>query len=227
MKNAFTVARLENEQGFSLVELLAVVTILTIMTAVSIFYFAGHNKLYKVEDQALKLVDVLQEAKQRALTQRRMMRVQVNIDPQINAIQLIDEKQPGNEADDVVVRTVPLAALAEAQVDGRPLNVTTDPPESTPVVSAPFAQSDHPLSANDRVAVVRFSSDGKAFNRGSNARGSNAVSTGMTFYVWQPRSDDAKRSQMTRAITILGATGSVRMWDYDHARATNNWTQRR
>ena len=65
--------------GFSMPELLVVLTIIGVMGAVAIFYATAHKKLYQPDDQALQIADILQEGRQRALTQRRPMRVEINL----------------------------------------------------------------------------------------------------------------------------------------------------
>ncbi len=79
-------------KGFSLIELLIVLTLIMIMSGVSFFYFNTYQRLYKPDDQSLQIVDILQEARQHALTQRETIRVEVDIT--VNVVRLIDENTP-------------------------------------------------------------------------------------------------------------------------------------
>src|ERR1044072_9714123 len=90
------------ESGFSIVELLIVLLISSIMLAITGYYFVNHQKLYKPDDQALKIVDILQEARQRALTQRETVRVEIDLTDSI--VRLVDENTPTTETDDREVR---------------------------------------------------------------------------------------------------------------------------
>ena len=47
-----------------MVELLLVLAIASILASVSIFYLSAYQRLYKPDDEALKLVDLLQEARE-------------------------------------------------------------------------------------------------------------------------------------------------------------------
>src|SRR5262245_48555700 len=67
------------EAGFSLIELLTVVLVIFALGGLSLFYLVGHQKAYKPDDESLLITDVLQEARQRSLTERRTMRVEINL----------------------------------------------------------------------------------------------------------------------------------------------------
>lgn len=202
----------KNEAGFSLLELLTVAIVIVILTTVSLFYLTAQRKLYNADEQSLKIIDIIQEARQRSLTQREFMRVEVDLTS--NIARLIDENEGDTAMDDDVVREVALYPSALVRVDGRPTNVTSMPPEPLPIPEAEFRGSLHPLSANHEVATFRFRLDGTVHNAGTNATGANSVPTGFTLYIWKPDNDNGETSTLVRAITILGATGSVRMWDY-------------
>ena len=66
-------------RGFSMVELLIVLTVMTILTGISLFYLSGHQRLFRPDEQTLKMVDIFQEARQRSLTQRETMRVEIDL----------------------------------------------------------------------------------------------------------------------------------------------------
>jgi prepilin-type N-terminal cleavage/methylation domain-containing protein len=63
-KELFTEKRFD--AGFSIAELLVVLAIIGVMSAVVIFYATAHKKLYQPDDQALQIADILQEGRQRA-----------------------------------------------------------------------------------------------------------------------------------------------------------------
>jgi prepilin-type N-terminal cleavage/methylation domain-containing protein len=204
-------AQTNAQHGFSLIELLVTMSVIVILTGISIFFLTGQKKLYNTDEEALKIIDLIQDARQRSLTQREILRVEIDLTS--NMGRLINENDPTITTDDVILRQVPLYPTSNVRLDTRPTNVTTAPPEDQPAPTAVFTGSLHPLSAGHNVATFRFKRDGTVVNAGSNAIGANAVATGATLYIWKPITGNVNQSDMTKAITILGASGAVRMWD--------------
>jgi len=212
--------------GFSLVELLIVLTVIAILSGIIGYYLTYHRTAYKPDDQALLIVDILQEARQRSLTQREVLRVEIDIVD--NIIRLIDENEPGTEDDDRMIRQLALADVNEVKVEERPAEIFDNPPETLPVPSANFKPSIYPPSTPHRVCTLRFLSNGTVVDAGNSPTGTNAVPTGTTLHVWSPNKVNADESDIARAITITGTTGSVRLWEYNRAStATNKWMDSR
>ena len=69
----------KRSKGFSLIELVIALVVVSILTAISIPYLYSYKKLYKTEDQAIKIMDFMREAGQLALTKRRTIRVDIDI----------------------------------------------------------------------------------------------------------------------------------------------------
>ncbi|MEP6944989.1 MAG: prepilin-type N-terminal cleavage/methylation domain-containing protein [Acidobacteriota bacterium] len=213
--------------GYSIVELLVVLAVLAILTSISIFYAAGHKKLYQPDDQALQISDILQEARQRALTQRRSMRVEINTTT--NTVKLYDENLDATTAsDDVALKSLALFTTVNVRVDTRPAEISYNPPESLPVPSAVFKPSVYPPSISQTVATIRFLANGSAVDAGTNAIGTGAVPTGVTLHIWAPSKANTAQSDIARSITILGATGVIRLWEFDRSSsASNKWEDSR
>lgn len=225
MKKPKTTQSKTNQNGFSLAELLIALIIIGILSLISVFYLTAHTRLYKVEDQALKIVDILQEAKQRALNERQTMRVEINTIK--NAVILIDENTAASgDSDDREIKRLTLAHTNEVRVGARPANISADPAEPTPVSPLAFAPSSHPLTTGNSVGVIRFSSSGLVLSAGTNSVGAGATMTGATVYVWKPKKSAPTDSEMTRGITVLGPSGTIRMWNFDHQAANPVWKNR-
>jgi prepilin-type N-terminal cleavage/methylation domain-containing protein len=224
MEKLKTKNRETNQSGFSLIELLVVVVMILLLFGVSLFYLIPHRNLYRVEDLSLQIVDILQDAKQLALNQRQTMRVEINNSK--SAIILIDENSPTMDSDDREVKRIALPYAYEVTVGVRPSNVSVEPTEPSPVPVPAFAPSSNPLTQANSVAVLRFTSTGLVRNAGVNALGSGSVMTGATIYAWKPRRPGQTISEMTRGITVLGATGTVRLWNYAHNDSTPGWRNR-
>jgi prepilin-type N-terminal cleavage/methylation domain len=213
-------------RGFSLLELLIVVSIIFILSGVSMFFLSAHQRLYKPDEQATRIIDLLQEARQRSLTQRETMRVEIDLTD--NIARLIDENKPETADDDVKIREVVLISANEATIRVRPPDITSNPPESLPVPPAQFKQSIYPPSALHDVCTIRFLRNGTVVNEGSDAVGTNAVPTGLTLFIWSPKKDKPDESEIARAITVVGTTGAVRLWEYDRQSSdANKWKDSR
>lgn len=211
----------QTERGFSVLELLVVIGIIVIMSTVVLFYATAHRKLYRPDDQALQITDMLQEARQRALTQRRTMRVEINLTN--NSAKLYDENTNATSAsDDVLIKSLALFVTADVRVDTRPSEIGYNPPESMPVPTAVFKTSVYPTSISQSVCTIRFLSNGSAVDAGTNSIGAGAVPTGVTLHVWQPNKNNNTQSDIARSITVLGATGVIRLWEFDHSSAASN-----
>jgi Tfp pilus assembly protein FimT len=202
----------EDQRGFSFLELLIIAVILIVMATLAISQLGSHKSLYATEDQALSIINVLREARHRALSQRQVMRVEV--DTTDNMCRLIDENATGNVADDEVVREVNLESTTVVRLDKRPSNLGSHtPPSPSNFDNAFFAASDHPKSAGHVVWVARFLSDGSVVNTGGDI-------TSSTIYIWQPEDSDSNASatsdtKTVRAITLFGGTAAVRLWGFN------------
>lgn len=76
-----------------MIEILIVLTGITILPGISVFYLSRHERLFRRDEQALKIIDVFQKARQRSLTQRETMRADFDL-PDKMAL-LIDESLSG------------------------------------------------------------------------------------------------------------------------------------
>lgn len=209
-----------------MVELLIVLAVITILLGISLFYLSGHERLYRPDEQALKIIDVFQEARQRSLTQRETMRVEIDLTD--NVVRLIDENLPNTVDDDRVLRNITLAPQAQVKLTSRPPDISTNPVEIMPVPAAQFRPSIYPPSSAHNVCTFRFLRNGSVVNEGTDAVGSNATTTGVTLFIWSPKPNNANESEIARAITVIGATGSVRFWEYNrNVSDTNKWKDSR
>ena len=205
-------SRIKSAEGFSIAELMVVITILVIVALFS-FMSLGSEKLYDTDKQALKIVDLLQEAKQRSLSQRNTMRVEINTTKK--SVRLIDERVLGDASDDREIKSISYSEN-NVYIGTVPSNMTDTPTELTPVSPITFTTSNHPLSNGDNVATMRFLRNGTVTNAGSDAIGTGAVPTGVTIHVWSKFPNDTSatptNAQIFRAITVLGTRGSTRIW---------------
>ena len=213
-------------RGFSIVELLIVLTVITILTGISLFYLSGHQRLFRPDEEALQIIDVFQEARQRSLTQRETMRVEIDLTD--NMMRLIDENLPNTPDDDRIIRASVLLPQTDVKINSRPPDIATNPLEIMPVPIAQFRTSIYPPSISHNVCTFRFLRNGTVVNEGTDSIGSNATTTGLTLFIWSPKKDTTNESEIARAITVIGATGSVRFWEYNrNLTETNKWKDSR
>lgn len=187
--------------GFSLIEILIVITMITILTAISIPYIYNSTKLYKTEDQSLQIMDLMREAGQIALTKRRTIRLDIDLSNGTAPVaRLTDEN---GAATDVLAKTIPLHPFSEVRMDVAPTGVTVpNPPNyNLPVLVA-------------GVWTLRFRSDGSVVNT------ANLPISG-TLLLWPPRAVPYNAADLTprnlsevRAITVFGGSGAVRYWKH-------------
>ncbi len=201
------------ESGYSLSEIVIVLTIMAVLTAISLPYLYQYKKLYKSEDQSLKVMYMMREAGQLALTRRRPMRLEIDLTA--NAVVLIDENGVG-AADDTQIKSIPLEPVNEVRMDVIPAGVVRpNPPNYNNAAFAADAIG-HRVGAatvvGNMVWAARFQSDGSV----RNAAGLLPVSS--TLYVWPPvtpGSTTPRQKTEIRAITMFGGSGAVRYWKHD------------
>lgn len=199
--------------GFSLMELLIVLSVIAILTAISIPYLFQYQRLYQSEEQARKLMDLMQEANQLALNRRRTIRFEIDLTD--NAALLIDENTVGTAADDTLIKSMPLLSTGEIRVDTNPSGVTRPNPPN--YANATFTNDTlgHKVGSatvtNNSVWAARFRSDGSVVTAGN-------VPISATIFLWPPRTPGnaaARDNGEVRAITLFGGSGAVRYWKYN------------
>lgn len=206
----FNMALKEKNGGFSIVELLMVVAVIAILAVFTVMTISV-KEVYNADDRAYVVLDFLKEARQRALTQREVMRVEINRDRGV--IRLINENNRGDITDDEEIRSATFSAAERVIYDRPPNNIDAPPSEATPVPTLQFKLSVHPSSAPDNVATLRFQPNGTVEDAGSNDVGDNASVTGATIYFWTPIKNasgaDTDDGDIIRAITVLGGSGNT------------------
>lgn len=197
-----------------MIEMVIVLVIIGILTAFTAMSLLAPRK-YKAEDQALVLIDVLREAQQRALSEKKIMKVE--IDSANRVIRLINENEPADvnndniidtptAANDVVIKTV-VYNSDQVFIGLVPTNMSANPIESSPVTAIPFSSNK---------AVLRFKSNGTVHNAGTNSVGAGSIATGRTIYVWTKKDSDSSATptiaDVLRAVTVIGSSGSTKLW---------------
>jgi hypothetical protein len=154
------------------------------------------------------------------------MRVEINTNQ--NMVTLYNEREITTATDDLVIKRFTLTSTDYVKFTTRPAQISVNPPEPMPVPNAVFKNSVYPPSNGNTVCTIRFLSNGTAVDAGTNATGSGAVQTGVSLFVWSPKKGSTTESDQARALTVLGSTGAIRMWEWDAAiTGTNKWKDSR
>lgn len=199
-----------NEKGFSLVELLVVLVLIVIVSTIAALSLSS-NKLFAADAQALVIMDILQEARQKALTERKTLRVELNDTKK--QIRLIDENDTtATSADDKIIRAVafnPAVSVGTAPANVDPV-LSVLPRAAAPVPEMSYRQTNYTLSANDSVKTLRFTKAGEVVDGGTDNLGAGAISSGTTVYVYNGARGGS--SSVVRAITVSGVTASPQLF---------------
>ncbi|MBE7516569.1 MAG: prepilin-type N-terminal cleavage/methylation domain-containing protein [Chloracidobacterium sp.] len=195
--------------GFSAIELLVVVAVLAVVLTISIPYFMSYRRLYRSDDQAIRVMDLLREANQLAITRRRTMRFEIDLTD--NRLLIIDEA--GTDPD-VLLKAIPLDKTADVRMDVNPNGVAKPNPPNYPNATYAIDGLGHTEGANSVIGhtvwAARFQRDGSAVNAAG-------TPISATLYIWPPATPgnpNARNAGEVRAITIFGGSSAVRYWKY-------------
>lgn len=209
------------QYGFSLLELIVVLLVITVLTAVSVISFAGTRK-YNADDQAQEIVDVLNQARQSALNQRRTFRVEINKTK--NKITLINENEYNDASDDKIVKSV--ALRKDVFVNSVPSNVLANPTYSSPIPVLSYAAGNYPLSSGEEKITLRFARNGRVLDTGSDNIGTGSLMRGATIYVYTNK-DKTNTPEIIRAVTVSQTSGNTAILkcSFDANNKCGNWAK--
>lgn len=197
-------------KGFSLIELLIVVSILIIMTVISVPFIYNYRVVYKSEEQSLKIMDLAREASQLALNRRRTYRLEIDLDS--NTVNIIDEN--GGDPD-TLVKSIPMEAPGILKMDQGASGIAAPNPPNYPDTVFAVDTLGHQVGADTvighNVWMARFRSDGSVVNSGN-------TPISATLWVYPPVSASSNTTtdpKQVRAVTIFGGSGAVRFWRYN------------
>ena len=198
------------QAGASVIEIVIVLVIMGVLSAISLPYILNYKKLYKSEDQALKVIDLMREAGQLAITRRRTVRIEIDLTD--NALLLIDQN---GSASGTLIKTIPLEGTKDVRVDTIPATVTKpSPPNYNDAAFATDAVG-HLVGSTTvtghNIWAARFKSDGSVVTAAD-------VPMSANIYVWPPLAPsnaNARNKGEIRLITLFGGSGAIRYWKHD------------
>jgi prepilin-type N-terminal cleavage/methylation domain-containing protein len=197
------------QAGFSIIELLLVLVATVILSSIALISLKN-NQLLSVDNQAKKIIDIFDEARQKALNQRQTMRVEISRTRGL--IRIIDENLPASVNDDVEVRRAVIST--DITVGVTPGNVVNNPTTTSPIPIANYETTSYPLSSGEEKITLRFRRNGQVVNIGTDNVGTNSIVTGATVFLTSNQlttsiNGNAAKPQLVRAVTVLGSSGDT------------------
>lgn len=200
----------EQSAGFSIVEVLIVVVIIGILSAIAIPQFAA-RRAHRMAGIPREIVTQIRFARQQALAQRQAFTVRLDFSSATNRRLVVIDTNDGvsdtgallTATADTVVRSVPLggAGLPSAALAyGIPPTVSA----AASTLSDGAAISAMPAGG---IVDITFCPDGSVRDGATNL----PVSPALFFY------DSGNPTTFAYAISVLGAAGRVRAWKYNSA----------
>lgn len=200
----------KSDRGFSVTELIAVMSVMAIMAAISVPYLIKYRTPLRTEDQAIKMMDMMREAGQLALTRRRTVRFEIDLTD--NTFKVIDE-QGANP--DTLVKSIPLDRPSDVRVDVLPSGVTRPNPPNYNDITFTSDSLGHLAGSTSvsghNVWAARFQRDGSVVNPAGTPISVNIY----LFPPAAPGSTTPKSLKQVRAITLFGGSGAIRYWKHN------------
>ncbi|MEW6732965.1 MAG: prepilin-type N-terminal cleavage/methylation domain-containing protein [Acidobacteriota bacterium] len=210
------------ESGFSLIELLIVILILTILVTLSVLTLSSNRRTVKTDDAAGAIYTLMRQARVQAITRRQFYAVVINVaglDQTIplnnstknllflaNSVSLVDMGTISSVNDE----EISLSKLLPIDVT---INAAAGLPSKTTAFLAPenaFSVHNFSSSVPNGTFVCYFDPAGRAVTR--------ADGTGTQEYrIFQFSANDidlTKGPTLLRAVTLHGSTGGLKFWRF-------------
>jgi prepilin-type N-terminal cleavage/methylation domain-containing protein len=189
------------QRGFSMIELVVVVSIILIITAISITQLRPNLQNARVDAAMRQVLETMRQAREFAVANRRYVQLSFPANNQLQITQL-NTLTPGAGGINPVLDTVTLSPPLVFTVDGMP-----DTPDAYGNANAIEFES----VANGPVGGMVFQSDGEFLDGATFLPINGTVFLGIT-----------GQQSTARAVTVLGTTGRVRGWK---STGTTAWYQ--
>lgn len=184
------------ERGFSLIELMVVVSIILIVSAMSITQLRPNLQNARIDAAMRQVLETFRQGREFAIAKRRYVQVSFPANNQIQITQL-NTLTPGAGGINPVLDTVTLSPPLIFTLDGMPVT----PDDALPGGCGTLAPIVFECLANGPVGGMVFQSDGELLD------GTTFLPINGTVLLGYPN-----QQSTARAITVLGTTGRVRGW---------------
>lgn len=218
---------MKKQRGFSVIELLVVVVILGILTALTVISLNPNRRQIKTDDAAGAIYNIMRQARIQSITRRQFYGVVINASntPQTmtlnssnisltflpQSISLVDMGQlSAGDEKITLTKTLPADIIINAS-----FFPTTNNPDF-PVPEKTFNKYDFSTGPY----VTFFDPAGRSVNA-ANGAGTQSFST---FYFSSFDVDLTKSSTLLRAVTLYGSTGGLKFWRYLPTGTPTKWS---
>jgi prepilin-type N-terminal cleavage/methylation domain-containing protein len=179
------------QSGFSMMELLIVVSIVLIVTAISITQLRPNLQNARIDAAMRQVLETLRQAREYSIANRRYVQLKFPATNQLQLVQL-DTLTPGAGGINPVLDTVTLSPPLIFTLDGMP-----DTPDAYGNGGPIYFEG----IVNGPVGGMVFQSDGEFLDGATFLPINGTVFLGVT-----------GQQSTARAVTVLGTTGRVRGW---------------
>lgn len=226
-----------SEKGFSLIELVIVVVVLSILTAVAVPQMIAQRRLLRSTAVTREIMTQLRHARQLAMSQQQAVTFQYdNVTKEIRIIDhnnnpedfrsgtavLVAADYPSTALPAQVISSVSLAqgGLVASEISyGIPTTSTGLPTEASPIPTGPLGDgiSMTGLDASNKLNIT-FQADGSVIDPAGIPTGPPAgiaVSQGIPLDQAMFIFNNLAAQGTASAISVLGASGRIKVWRYN------------
>jgi prepilin-type N-terminal cleavage/methylation domain-containing protein len=189
------------QSGFSIIELLVVISIILIITGIAITQLKPNLQTAKIDAAMRQVLETFRQAREYSIANRRYVQITFPANNQLQLIQL-NTLTPGAGGLNPVLDTVTLSP---------PLTFTLDGMVDTPDGYGNSGAIEFEGINNGPVGGMIFQSDGEFLDGATFLPINGTVYLGVT-----------GQTSTARAVTVLGTTGRVRGWK---SNGNNAWYQ--
>ncbi len=220
---------MRKQKGFTFIEIIVVLVILGILTALTLTSLNPNRRMVKTDDAAASIYNIMRQARIQSISRRQFYAAVINSAPTdqvvtlpntdtpvtmtflAQSISLVDMGQL-NTSDEKIILTkqLPPDVIVNASFFSAPPNIDFPAPERS------FSKFDFSTGAY----VTYFDPAGRAVNA-STGTGTQNYSI---FYFSSFDIDDTKFPTLLRAVTLYGATGGLKFWRFLPTGTPNKWS---
>lgn len=222
---------MKRQSGFSLVEIITVVILLSILTTVALFSFSPYVRQVKTEDGASALFGLMRQARIQAITRRQYYAVVINTNTTEPTPVLLDSGPAGTSTVNVTAHSISLVDMGDVAATGDEIvklskKFPIDVQVNDPTVVGPLMDPAFPITAAEKgftpptlsggLQVFYFDPAGRIVTKAGGA----GLQVYGKFYFSSFDINRAQNPTLLRLVTVYGATGSLKFWRL----VGGNWT---